>query len=307
MRTYRLLGALAGVVVLVALLLRHNPSPPTPFDPAPGGAARQSEAALPTEPAAEAPVPSEPPAKAPAEAPQPVPSAADAANPPASVPSVTADAAAPVAVAEAVAPPRLPQLPEATIAARPARVVPEDEPPPPPRPIEIRRAPALAGVEGRGAASATADAPARAALQLASRAPAPRDAARPIQIAGVAEPSGATALRVAGKPLRLFGVRPPASGDRCAPSALGANPLPCADQANKLLAAHLTRNAGVSCRVPAPSSAADAAICLDADGVDLGGLLVAEGLAVADPSQSYDYVGAESVARSNRRGLWLFR
>ena len=49
------------------------------------------------------------------------------------------------------------------------------------------------------------------------------------------------------------------------------------------------------------------AICLDGDGVDLGGFLVAEGLALADPAQSYDYVGAEGIARAQKRGLWLFR
>jgi endonuclease YncB( thermonuclease family) len=288
MRAYRLLGVLAGVAALVALTFRHNPpSLPEHIDPAPVGAMSESEARIPVAP----------PAEAPAEAPpQPAQSAA-------------VDAAAPPAAAEPAAPPRLPQLAERTIAARPARTVPEDEAPPPPRPVEIHRSPALGapGSDRRQVTSGTPGEPARAALQLSPRAPAPRDAARPIQIAGTAEPSGATALRVAGKPLRLFGVRPPAGGDRCAPSALGAKPLPCADQASKLLAARLARNAGVSCRVPAPSRAADAAICLDADGVDLGGLLVAEGLAVADPSQSYDYVGAESVARSNHRGLWLFR
>ena len=27
----------------------------------------------------------------------------------------------------------------------------------------------------------------------------------------------------------------------------------------------------------------------------------------ADPAQSYDYVGAEGIARAQKRGLWLFR
>ena len=81
--------------------------------------------------------------------------------------------------------------------------------------------------------------------------------------------------------------------------------MPCIEQAHRALAARLAPNAGVSCRVPAPNAVG--AICLDALGVDLGGLLVAEGLALADPSQSYDYVGAESIARTQHRGLWLFR
>jgi endonuclease YncB( thermonuclease family) len=106
----------------------------------------------------------------------------------------------------------------------------------------------------------------------------------------------------------LFGVRPPNSGDRCL-AASGLNlgtPPPCLQKAQDTLIARLARNPSVSCRVPAPGTASAAAICLDADGVDLGGFLVAEGLALADPAQSYDYVGAESIARSQHRGLWRF-
>ncbi|HZS84573.1 MAG TPA: hypothetical protein VFA50_16990 [Stellaceae bacterium] len=189
---------------------------------------------------------------------------------------------------------RLPQLPERVIAARPTHVVPEDVLPPPPRPVSIGRAPGLA------------EPPPRIAAREAPRKTAGARAAA-IQIAGAAEPVGAVRLRINGEELRLFGVRTPEGGDRCAASALGAKPLPCAEQAGKLLSARLARNPAVSCRIPAPAGAAHAAICLDAEGVDLGGLLVAEGLALADPSQGDDYVGAEAVARSNRRGLWLYR
>jgi endonuclease YncB( thermonuclease family) len=83
--------------------------------------------------------------------------------------------------------------------------------------------------------------------------------------------------------------------------------LPCAEQAQGILAARLAQKANVSCRFPGAAREDGAAICLDGDGVDLAGMLVAEGLALADPAQSYDYVGAESVARSQKRGLWLFR
>ena len=107
----------------------------------------------------------------------------------------------------------------------------------------------------------------------------------------------------------LFGVRPPGGADRClSPGSLNLSAPPtCVDKAHAALAARLARNPTVSCRLPAPATAASAAVCLDAEGVDLGGLLVAEGLALADPSQSYDYVGAETAARSQGRGLWHFR
>lgn len=190
----------------------------------------------------------------------------------------------------------LPPLPTREVAMRPAHIVPEDEPLPPARPIDIRQPP---------------DAPSRPAALPASHEAARRKEPRhapALQIAGSAEVSGATALLVGGQPLRLFGVRPPSTVDRCAPpNRAGAAALPCTEEAHKALVARLARNAGVSCRMPAPSSAAGAAICLDAEGVDLGGLLVAEGLALADPAQSYDYVGAEAIARTQHRGLWLFR
>ena len=70
----------------------------------------------------------------------------------------------------------------------------------------------------------------------------------------------------------------------------------------------LKANAAVSCRVPpGQRRAVAAALCIDAAGVDLAGFLVAQGFALADPAQSYDYVGAETVARSQKRGLWRYR
>jgi endonuclease YncB( thermonuclease family) len=204
-----------------------------------------------------------------------------------------AEPAAPEPAPPAPAATALPKLATREVGVRPVHVVPENDPPPPPRPIDIRQAP-------NGAAeSASRREPTRTA---ATRAPTP-------QVAGAAQASGATALLVGGRPFSLFGVRPPGTGDRCvAANGVNVGPAPpCAEKAHATLAARLARNPSVSCRLPAPTSAAAAAICLDAEGVDLGGLLVAEGLALADPSQSYDYVGAEQVARSQQRGLWRFR
>src|SRR6185437_17182457 len=178
----------------------------------------------------------------------------------------------------------LPALPQQVIAPHPVHAVPEDAVPTS-RPVTFGSA---------------------AAARRPAPAFPPRSARHLVQIAGAATPTGAAALRIGDRRLRLFGIRPHATGDRCAASALGAAPLPCAEAADKLLAARLAPHAVVSCRLPAPKRAADAAICLDSTGVDLGGLLVAEGLALADPKQGEDYVGAESIARSNRRGLWRF-
>ncbi len=208
------------------------------------------------------------------------PAPSDAASEaPAAVPSDPSQAAAPQAV-EPAPPPvaALPALPQRVIAERPIHTVPEDAAPPP-RPLDLRD-------------------PSRPGRQ----APAPTQAA-------AAEGPLRRDLRVGSRPVVLFGISPPASGDRCAAGggAQARGTQPCAEQARGILAAHLARKTDVSCRFPAAARAASAAICLDGDGVDLAGMLVAEGLATADPAQSYDYVGAESVARTQKRGLWLFR
>lgn len=208
---------------------------------------------------------------------------------------------------------KLPDLPVRAIIERRTHIVPEDDPAPQARPFDIRNSPGIAAQKRAGRPVAAA----AGALARRAATPSPARGKPTEQLAGAAEASGATILRVGGRSLRLFGIRPPTSGDRC-PAPAGAaqetagqgNAVraratqPCLDQAEGVLTARLARKAVVSCRFPVP---AGGAICLDGDGVDLAGILVAEGLAVADPAQSYDYVGAETVARSQKRGLWLFR
>jgi endonuclease YncB( thermonuclease family) len=197
----------------------------------------------------------------------------------------------PVAEPTPVAPPPAPEpelapLPTREIGQIPFHPVPENEEPPKPQPFQMRDSPGLVPSRPNS----------RASSQSAALTAPPR------QLAGTAEAAGAAALRVAGQKLRLFGIRPPESNDRCGGS--GGAAMPCAERARAVLAGRLART--TSCRFPAPSSDSTA-ICLDGDGVDLGGLLVAEGLALADRRQSFDYVGAESIAQSQKRGLWQFR
>jgi endonuclease YncB( thermonuclease family) len=212
------------------------------------------------------------------------------------VPLLPAEAQAPspaaTVLADAAAAPSgesLPQLPTVEVAPRPVHTVPGYEPPP---------APVI--FDGRAAGIA--------APQLSERrAPPPMPAQRPTQtISGVARLGELLSLSVGGHSLALFGVRLPAIGDRC--SAERSVPRACGEVARAALATRLGASGTVSCRIPPgqPNHRA-AAICLDSRGVDLGGLLVGEGLALADRTQSYDYVGAEGVARSLRRGLWRFR
>jgi endonuclease YncB( thermonuclease family) len=220
----------------------------------------------------------------------PPPVAADAGPPPDFAARELARATAPVevkgapeAVAQAPLPPAVPDLPTIEVAPRPVYPVPEDEPPPP--------APKANPFTQVARPTASPEASARPA-------PAP-------MIAGAAAVSGATTLAVAGRPIRLFGVRTPDPGDRCGAGSGGRGN--CAEAARDALAQRLDRSPQVSCRIPAGQRGNPAAVCVDASGTDLGRFLVAEGLALADTTESYEYFGAEGKARSSRLGLWGHR
>jgi endonuclease YncB( thermonuclease family) len=117
---------------------------------------------------------------------------------------------------------------------------------------------------------------------------------------------GGATLSVTGRNLHLFGVKLPSPGDRC---GLGAGDnRSCGDVARDALAQRLQRYPTIACRVPPGQRGGDpAAICTDNSGTDLGDFLIGQGYALADTGQSFDYFGAESAARANRRGLWRNR
>lgn len=186
-------------------------------------------------------------------------------------------------------------LPVIEVPERVVHSVPDEEPPP--QPVTLK------GRDGR-------DMRPRSATQLAARpampAPSPSPAPMPM-IRGAAHVGDVVSLMVQGRTVPLFGVKAPQAGDRCAAAPQMA-PRSCGEVARAALAARLKANPAVSCRIPPGQRAAvPGAICLDSTGVDLAGFLIGEGLALADPAQSYDYAGAENVARSTRRGLWRYR
>jgi endonuclease YncB( thermonuclease family) len=184
-------------------------------------------------------------------------------------------------------------LPTVAVPQRQTHAVPEDSAPA--KPVIFT---------GRGGR----DGRARSAPQMAARPLPPAPPQVPaLTISGPARADQAVSLMVRGRSVPLFGVRAPQAGDRCAPNS-GLAPRSCRDVAHEMLAARLRGNDSVFCRVPrGQRDGGIAAVCLDARGVDLGGYLVGEGFALADTRQSYDYAGAESVARSARRGLWRYR
>lgn len=108
---------------------------------------------------------------------------------------------------------------------------------------------------------------------------------------------GPTMLSTAGQPQSLQGVAPPAPEALC-PSAQDAARR-CTDAAMALLAARIGQHAPLRCASRAPGIA-----CTDSGGVDLGRLLVAEGLALPTPDSPAEYGVAESQARAAAKGLW---
>jgi endonuclease YncB( thermonuclease family) len=188
---------------------------------------------------------------------------------------------------------RLPDLPTVEVKPRPVHTVPDDTPPP--APVKLL---------GRDGAMLAPPAPETVARRAPP--PVPKQMAA-IVISGAARVDDSVSLSVRGRIVPLFGVRAPGSGDRCA-VAPGPSPRACGAVAREALAARLRADTTVSCRVPpGQRGGRGAAVCLDSTGVDLAGFLVGAGFALADPAQSYDYVGAEGVARSFRRGLWRYR
>ncbi|HLZ64782.1 MAG TPA: hypothetical protein VKQ29_01060 [Aliidongia sp.] len=233
------------------------------------------------EPIVAAVVPTPPPqTSATSPAPSPEPSPAPSAPPDASAVPAAAPAAAPSA-------PELPPLTAVVVAERPVHEVPPDKDPPRPDSVALDMTRPPPGYAGRR--------PSEGSTQ-----PAPK------QFSGAARVTGATSLSVGAVPVQLFGVKPPLPGDRC---ELGGVATSCLDLAKKRLLERFGRSDQVNCRTPnpQPGMVVAFAICLDANGIDLGSFLLNEGLALADTGQSYDYVGAEGVARTLKHGLWKFR
>jgi endonuclease YncB( thermonuclease family) len=199
--------------------------------------------------------------------------------------SQPAEIPAPRAPAVAAAP----DLPSIEVAQRPVHVVPDEDTPAPRVSLFDRSG---KEITPRQSASVPRSSPPPAAPSLAP-------------FIGNAQAGGGTALTVAGKNVKLFGVRVADARDRC---SLGpGDSRSCGEVARDALAQRLKRNPSVSCRIPAGQQGDSAAVCVDASGTDLGGFLVAEGLALADTSQSYEYFGSEGVARYFGRGLWRYR
>jgi endonuclease YncB( thermonuclease family) len=202
---------------------------------------------------------------------------------------------APVAVAAPVPEAVKPQddLPTVSVEAHPFHTVREDESLPVPTVTLMTR-------EGKVIARATPrPTPPSSAAPAAASQPI-----LPARLGGNAQPVGGARLSVGGNTLQLFGVLTPLA-KQC---SLGTGaPQPCSEAARQALKARLEGNAIVTCEMPPGQRGPPSFICRDWSGIDLGGFLVGEGLALADTSSSPNYLGAQDVARTYQRGIWHAR
>lgn len=302
MRQYLLaaLVAAAGLAVGAAVVVLDRHTPPI------GSLA----------PASRPPVASEPGGGGEATAALPPPSA-EQPQAPGTAPS------APPATAEATPPAKPPgsDLPNVDVAPRVVHTVPDAEPPAASVTVVDRNGRTLrelkpsAGLSpgyvpsvGPGGAGASVASRGSSRPVLVPPAPNSRLASAPpgATVDGRGSAAGGTTLSVAGRSMRLFGVRLPDARDKC---GLGSgDSRSCNDVARDALAQRLQHYPNIACRVPPGQRGSDqAAICTDNSGTDLAGFLVSEGYVLADTNQSFDYFGAEGVARANRRGLWRYR
>ncbi|HVJ54107.1 MAG TPA: hypothetical protein VM689_16690 [Aliidongia sp.] len=234
-----------------------------------------------------APTPVPAPVQEVAPAPAPPP---DAQPPTGAAPPGTEAPPAQTAEAPPAEPP-LPPVPEVPIGNHPIHEVPVDRTPEPPpgRPLDLSHGGRTVGQSPEVALGPSA-------------APPP---SAPRQFSGKATPTGGVAMQVGTTSVQLFGIKLPGAGDHCG----NGEDSNCGVAAQHALAKQLGATGQVSCHVPnvKPGIVVAYAICLDANGVDLGGYLISTGLALADTGQSYDYVGAESIARNLKQGLWHSR
>jgi endonuclease YncB( thermonuclease family) len=251
-----------------------------------------------------------------------LPAPASAPEPPTAAPEP-----APEVAAAPLAPPAAPDLPNVDVAPLTVHPVPSEEPPAAPVTLVDRDGRTIREIQPSSPLSPTyrpSVGPAQTSQRFASNVPPPARSASaaPVLVPpignsrlaaaaptaffnGAAAVAGATALSVGGHSVQLYGVRVAEPRDQC---GLGAGDnRSCADVARDALAQRLQRNPRVSCHVPPGQRGDPAAVCADASGTDLAGFLIAEGYALADTNQGFDYFGDEGAARAFRRGLWRYR
>jgi endonuclease YncB( thermonuclease family) len=163
--------------------------------------------------------------------------------------------------------------------------------------MAAKRGGGMAGRRGKGRA-VTLGAVLLVPLVLLVPREAP-EAAGP-ELSGRAEVTDGDTLRIGAERIRLFAIDAPERGQRC---GRGVAAWDCGRAATARLEA-LVAAAPVHCIGRERDRYGRLVATCSAGGIDLGGVLVAEGLARAYTRYGDDYAPAEATARTSRLGLW---
>ena len=131
----------------------------------------------------------------------------------------------------------------------------------------------------------------------------------PATFSGAAVAVDGDTLRVGGVRVRLAGIDAPEASQTCfraQQANLGTSGLSwaCGQHATAVMRAMLARDPVVTCHAQAADRyGRTIAVCRNKDG-DLGGRLVAQGLAVAYRRYSSAYVDQEEAAKAEKLGIW---
>ena len=130
---------------------------------------------------------------------------------------------------------------------------------------------------------------------------APATSARAADIVGSATVLDGDTIEVGGQMINLYGIDAPELGQPC---DRAGKSYWCGQLASQVLREALGDSAVVCQRKGSGGSNRPVRAVCRLDGVDVGGWLVAQGLALAHGRGSQDYVDAEEQARAYRKGLW---
>lgn len=122
-----------------------------------------------------------------------------------------------------------------------------------------------------------------------------------LQLSGSATVVDGDGLRLAGQTIRIHGIDAPEASQYCV--AADGGRWPCGAAATRRLSS-LVAGAEVRCRETDRDRYGRVVASCEAGGVDVGGVLVTEGLAWAYRRYSSDYISAEIRARQSRVGVW---
>ena len=121
-------------------------------------------------------------------------------------------------------------------------------------------------------------------------------------ITGPARVVDGDTLEIAGQRIRLHGIDAPESRQWC---RIGMAEVECGKKATKALRRLIAGNPVVCQERDVDRYGRIIAVCLNAEGQDVGAELVRQGWALAYRQFSQDYVGQEREAKAGKAGLWV--